>query len=167
MFIWSVSVDIKETKMDMFNSYVIIRCLSEHQNGTGFYFLKMEGNTSVSLYAIYLMNRELTVNDKPSDIRAWFTFSLNNPDLQRCRMLKLLLLFFFCCIQVHLAGVCHSCCVSLQVIRKGEVSCCWICTACKDNEYVQDEFTCKACELGWWPDKELQGRVTLLHISNT
>uniref|UniRef100_A0A672NQA6 Glutamate metabotropic receptor 1 n=1 Tax=Sinocyclocheilus grahami TaxID=75366 RepID=A0A672NQA6_SINGR len=46
--------------------------------------------------------------------------------------------------------------VSSQVIRKGEVSCCWICTACKDNEYVQDEFTCKACELGWWPDKELQ-----------
>lgn len=46
---------------------------------------------------------------------------------------------------------------STQVIRKGEVSCCWICTACKDNEYVQDEFTCKACELGWWPDRELEG----------
>uniref|UniRef100_H3DPR0 Metabotropic glutamate receptor 5 n=1 Tax=Tetraodon nigroviridis TaxID=99883 RepID=H3DPR0_TETNG len=45
----------------------------------------------------------------------------------------------------------------IKVIRKGEVSCCWICTACKDNEYVQDEFTCKACELGWWPDKELEG----------
>ncbi|XP_058471293.1 metabotropic glutamate receptor 1b isoform X1 [Solea solea] len=44
----------------------------------------------------------------------------------------------------------------IKVIRKGEVSCCWICTACKDNEYVQDEFTCKACELGWWPDKELE-----------
>ncbi|XP_077094906.1 metabotropic glutamate receptor 1b isoform X1 [Siphateles boraxobius] len=43
----------------------------------------------------------------------------------------------------------------IKVIRKGEVSCCWICTACKDNEYVQDEFTCKACELGWWPDEEL------------
>lgn len=49
-----------------------------------------------------------------------------------------------------------------QVIRKGEVSCCWICTACKDNEYVQDEFTCKACELGWWPDTELEGRLTHL-----
>ncbi|XP_034051366.1 metabotropic glutamate receptor 1-like isoform X2 [Thalassophryne amazonica] len=45
----------------------------------------------------------------------------------------------------------------IKVIRKGEVSCCWICTACKDNEYVQDEFTCKACELGWWPDKDLEG----------
>lgn len=46
----------------------------------------------------------------------------------------------------------------VQVIRKGEVSCCWICTTCKDNEYVQDEFTCKACELGWWPDNDLAGR---------
>ncbi|XP_028995156.1 metabotropic glutamate receptor 1b isoform X2 [Betta splendens] len=45
----------------------------------------------------------------------------------------------------------------IKVIRKGEVSCCWICTACKDNEYVQDEFTCKACDLGWWPDNELEG----------
>lgn len=39
------------------------------------------------------------------------------------------------------------------------MSCCWICTACKDNEFVQDEFTCKACELGWWPDKELAGKA--------
>lgn len=46
----------------------------------------------------------------------------------------------------------------LQVIRKGEVSCCWICTACKENEFVQDEFTCKACELGWWPNADLTGR---------
>ncbi|XP_053736161.1 metabotropic glutamate receptor 1 isoform X2 [Synchiropus splendidus] len=45
----------------------------------------------------------------------------------------------------------------IKVIRKGEVSCCWICTTCKDNEYVQDEFTCKACELGWWPDEDLEG----------
>ncbi|XP_068436990.1 metabotropic glutamate receptor 1b isoform X3 [Clinocottus analis] len=45
----------------------------------------------------------------------------------------------------------------IKVIRKGEVSCCWICTACKDNEVVQDEFTCKACELGWWPDEALEG----------
>lgn len=49
----------------------------------------------------------------------------------------------------------------LQVIRKGEVSCCWICTACKENEFVQDEFTCKACELGWWPNADLTGR----HVS--
>ncbi|KAJ8399428.1 hypothetical protein AAFF_G00411400 [Aldrovandia affinis] len=45
----------------------------------------------------------------------------------------------------------------IKVIRKGEVSCCWICTACKDNEIVQDEFTCKACDMGWWPDEQLEG----------
>ncbi|XP_024122421.1 metabotropic glutamate receptor 1b isoform X3 [Oryzias melastigma] len=54
----------------------------------------------------------------------------------------------------------------IKVIRKGEVSCCWICTACKENEFVQDEFTCKACELGWWPDPELEGcrPIPLLYL---
>eukprot|EP00063_Salmo_salar_P077744 XP_014052579.1 PREDICTED: metabotropic glutamate receptor 1-like isoform X2 [Salmo salar] len=54
----------------------------------------------------------------------------------------------------------------IKVIRKGEVSCCWICTACKDNEIVQDEFTCKACDLGWWPDPELEGcePITLRYL---
>nr|XP_033791519.1 metabotropic glutamate receptor 1 [Geotrypetes seraphini] len=45
----------------------------------------------------------------------------------------------------------------IKVIRKGEVSCCWICTPCKENEFMQDEFTCKACDLGWWPNAELTG----------
>ncbi|XP_061559967.1 metabotropic glutamate receptor 1 isoform X2 [Phycodurus eques] len=45
----------------------------------------------------------------------------------------------------------------IKVIRKGEVSCCWICTTCKENEIVLDEFTCKACELGWWPADDLAG----------
>ncbi|KAG5846489.1 hypothetical protein ANANG_G00115510 [Anguilla anguilla] len=55
-------------------------------------------------------------------------------------------------------SVCSEPCTrgQIKVIRKGEVSCCWICTTCKDNEYVQDEFTCKACELGWWPDQDLE-----------
>nr|DBA26855.1 TPA: hypothetical protein GDO54_011061 [Pyxicephalus adspersus] len=44
-----------------------------------------------------------------------------------------------------------------KVIRKGEVSCCWICTPCKENEFVQDEFTCTACDLGWWPNPGLTG----------
>ncbi|XP_077408041.1 metabotropic glutamate receptor 1 isoform X1 [Vanacampus margaritifer] len=43
----------------------------------------------------------------------------------------------------------------IKVIRKGEVSCCWICTTCKENEIVLDEFTCKACDLGWWPADDL------------
>ncbi|XP_066475306.1 metabotropic glutamate receptor 5 isoform X3 [Tiliqua scincoides] len=45
----------------------------------------------------------------------------------------------------------------IKVIRKGEVSCCWTCTWCKENEFVFDEYTCKACELGSWPNHELTG----------
>ncbi|XP_006008593.1 metabotropic glutamate receptor 1 [Latimeria chalumnae] len=66
-------------------------------------------------------------------------------------------------IQMNKTGMVRSVCSEpcskgqIKVIRKGEVSCCWICTACKENEYVQDEFTCKACELGWWPNPELTG----------
>ncbi|NXF03454.1 GRM5 protein, partial [Smithornis capensis] len=45
----------------------------------------------------------------------------------------------------------------IKVIRKGEVSCCWTCTPCKENEYVYDEYTCKACQLGSWPNEDLTG----------
>ncbi|XP_065531956.1 metabotropic glutamate receptor 5 [Lathamus discolor] len=45
----------------------------------------------------------------------------------------------------------------IKVIRKGEVSCCWTCTPCKENEYVYDEYTCKACQLGSWPNDDLTG----------
>ncbi|XP_073778761.1 metabotropic glutamate receptor 5b isoform X2 [Danio rerio] len=45
----------------------------------------------------------------------------------------------------------------IKVIRKGEVSCCWTCTPCKDNEFVFDEYTCRACELGSWPTDDLIG----------
>ncbi|XP_009698609.1 PREDICTED: metabotropic glutamate receptor 1-like, partial [Cariama cristata] len=64
-------------------------------------------------------------------------------------------------IQMNKSGMVRSVCSEpclkgqIKVIRKGEVSCCWICTACKENEFVQDEFTCKACELGWWPNADL------------
>nr|XP_056708619.1 metabotropic glutamate receptor 1 isoform X1 [Euleptes europaea] len=66
-------------------------------------------------------------------------------------------------IQMNKSGMVQSVCSDpclkgqIKVIRKGEVSCCWICTACKENEFVQDEFTCKACELGWWPNPGLTG----------
>ncbi|XP_069462798.1 metabotropic glutamate receptor 1 isoform X2 [Ambystoma mexicanum] len=66
-------------------------------------------------------------------------------------------------IQMNKSGMVRSVCSEpcskgqIKVIRKGEVSCCWICTPCKENEYVQDEFTCKACDLGWWPTLELMG----------
>ena len=65
------------------------------------------------------------------------------------------------CLECRLLGKQHL--PVLQVIRKGEVSCCWICTACKENEFVQDEFTCRACDLGWWPNAELTGRTRLAH----
>uniref|UniRef100_A0A6I8NDF5 Glutamate metabotropic receptor 5 n=1 Tax=Ornithorhynchus anatinus TaxID=9258 RepID=A0A6I8NDF5_ORNAN len=45
----------------------------------------------------------------------------------------------------------------IKVIRKGEVSCCWTCTPCKENEFVFDEYTCKACQLGSWPTDDLTG----------
>ncbi|XP_013928818.1 PREDICTED: metabotropic glutamate receptor 5 [Thamnophis sirtalis] len=45
----------------------------------------------------------------------------------------------------------------IKVIRKGEVSCCWTCTPCKENEFVFDEYTCRACELGSWPNYDLTG----------
>ncbi|XP_066535238.1 metabotropic glutamate receptor 5b [Hoplias malabaricus] len=45
----------------------------------------------------------------------------------------------------------------IKVIRKGEVSCCWTCTPCKENEFVFDDYTCRACELGSWPTYDLTG----------
>ncbi|MEE6475051.1 hypothetical protein FKM82_010598 [Ascaphus truei] len=66
-------------------------------------------------------------------------------------------------IQMNKSGMVRSVCSDpcskgqIKVIRKGEVSCCWICTPCKENEFVQDEFTCKACDLGWWPNPGLTG----------
>uniref|UniRef100_H3BWT0 Metabotropic glutamate receptor 5 n=1 Tax=Tetraodon nigroviridis TaxID=99883 RepID=H3BWT0_TETNG len=37
------------------------------------------------------------------------------------------------------------------------VLCCWTCTPCKENEFVFDEYTCRACLLGSWPTHELTG----------
>ncbi|KAK1170816.1 metabotropic glutamate receptor 1-like isoform X1 [Acipenser oxyrinchus oxyrinchus] len=75
-------------------------------------------------------------------------------------------------IQMNRSGMVRSVCSEpclkgqIKVIRKGEVSCCWICTACKENEFVQDEFTCKACDLGWWPNEELTGceQIVVRHL---
>uniref|UniRef100_A0A7N6AV45 Metabotropic glutamate receptor 5 n=1 Tax=Anabas testudineus TaxID=64144 RepID=A0A7N6AV45_ANATE len=56
-------------------------------------------------------------------------------------------------------SVCSEPCqkAQIKVIRKGEVSCCWTCTPCKDNEFVFDEYTCRACILGSWPTDDLTG----------
>ncbi|XP_063060824.1 metabotropic glutamate receptor 5-like, partial [Engraulis encrasicolus] len=54
-------------------------------------------------------------------------------------------------------SVCSEPCekAQIKVIRKGEVSCCWTCTPCKENEFVFDEYTCRACQLGYWPTHDL------------
>ncbi|KAM4628273.1 metabotropic glutamate receptor 5b [Polymixia lowei] len=56
-------------------------------------------------------------------------------------------------------SVCSEPCAKgqIKVIRKGEVSCCWTCTPCKENEFVSDEYTCRACDLGSWPTYDLTG----------
>uniref|UniRef100_A0AAQ5YE15 Metabotropic glutamate receptor 1 n=1 Tax=Amphiprion ocellaris TaxID=80972 RepID=A0AAQ5YE15_AMPOC len=56
-------------------------------------------------------------------------------------------------------SVCSEPCkkAQIKVIRKGEVSCCWTCTPCKENEFVFDEYTCQACTLGSWPTDDLTG----------
>uniref|UniRef100_A0A6Q2YXP2 Metabotropic glutamate receptor 5 n=1 Tax=Esox lucius TaxID=8010 RepID=A0A6Q2YXP2_ESOLU len=56
-------------------------------------------------------------------------------------------------------SVCSEPCAKgqIKVIRKGEVSCCWTCTPCKENEFVFDEYTCRACDLGSWPTFDLTG----------
>ncbi|XP_005807115.1 metabotropic glutamate receptor 5-like [Xiphophorus maculatus] len=56
-------------------------------------------------------------------------------------------------------SVCSEPCqkAQIKVIRKGEVSCCWTCTPCKENEFVFDEYTCRACILGSWPTDDLTG----------
>ncbi|XP_063058206.1 glutamate receptor, metabotropic 5a [Engraulis encrasicolus] len=60
---------------------------------------------------------------------------------------------------VTITSVCSEPCekAQIKVIRKGEVSCCWTCTPCKENEYVFDEYTCRACQLGDWPTDDLKG----------
>ncbi|XP_069746984.1 metabotropic glutamate receptor 5b isoform X5 [Narcine bancroftii] len=63
-------------------------------------------------------------------------------------------------------SVCSDPCAKaeIKVIRKGEVSCCWTCTLCKENEFVFDEYTCQACPQGSWPNDDLTDRAVQLHI---
>ncbi|XP_059820578.1 metabotropic glutamate receptor 5b [Hypanus sabinus] len=58
---------------------------------------------------------------------------------------------------VVIQSVCSDPCAKaeIKVIRKGEVSCCWTCTPCKENEFVFDEYTCQACPQGSWPNDDL------------
>lgn len=91
------------------------------------------------------------------------------------RILHFLILIFFFLTKIShysetcisISGLLFSSPLSSKVIRKGEVSCCWTCTPCKENEYVFDEYTCRACELGSWPTDDLTGEaLDLIDVIN-
>ncbi|KAG8194669.1 hypothetical protein JTE90_003139 [Oedothorax gibbosus] len=54
-------------------------------------------------------------------------------------------------------SVCSKPCPRGKVksIQSESVKCCWVCVQCKENQFLEDEFTCKDCELGWWPNDNL------------
>ncbi|GIY16234.1 metabotropic glutamate receptor 1 [Caerostris extrusa] len=58
-------------------------------------------------------------------------------------------------------SVCSKPCERGKVksIQAESVKCCWVCVACKENQFLEDEFTCKDCNLGWWPNDNLTGKV--------
>ncbi|GLJ59011.1 hypothetical protein SUGI_1488380 [Cryptomeria japonica] len=43
-------------------------------------------------------------------------------------------------------------------IQSDSVKCCWVCVPCRPNEYLFNEFKCKACEKGWWPNAVQTGK---------
>ncbi|XP_068109109.1 metabotropic glutamate receptor 2 [Hyperolius riggenbachi] len=43
----------------------------------------------------------------------------------------------------------------VKSMQPGDV-CCWICIPCQPHEYLLDEFTCKDCGLGYWPNEDLK-----------
>ena len=45
-----------------------------------------------------------------------------------------------------------------QKIQSDSVKCCWVCVPCRPREYLFNEFRCKACEKGWWPNSDQTGK---------
>lgn len=56
----------------------------------------------------------------------------------------------------------YTSCESFQNVHSETLKCCWTCTECKKNEYLLDEYTCKACALGYWPNENLTGECGLI-----
>lgn len=56
-------------------------------------------------------------------------------------------------------SICSGPCEKGKVksIHSETMKCCWNCVACKENQYVKDEYTCLDCERGWWPNENLTG----------
>ena len=46
-------------------------------------------------------------------------------------------------------SLCHR---DFVVHLQGE-TCCWVCNTCLDYEYMMDEYTCKDCGVGRWPNR--------------
>ncbi|XP_065293102.1 metabotropic glutamate receptor 5-like isoform X2 [Dermacentor albipictus] len=49
----------------------------------------------------------------------------------------------------------------VKSIHSETMKCCWNCVACKENQYVKDDYTCLDCERGWWPNENLTGCVRI------
>ncbi|XP_077866543.1 metabotropic glutamate receptor 1 [Saccoglossus kowalevskii] len=64
------------------------------------------------------------------------------------------------------ASLCSPPCPMGQIKNIQNTQCCWVCTPCKDNEYLLDEFNCVACRKGWWPNGTLTGceRIPVEHL---
>ncbi|ELT88339.1 hypothetical protein CAPTEDRAFT_89748 [Capitella teleta] len=56
-------------------------------------------------------------------------------------------------------SICSKPCENGKVkqLTQGGLHCCWVCIACKQNEIVLDESTCRACAQGWMPNEDLSG----------
>ncbi|XP_072181620.1 metabotropic glutamate receptor 3-like [Diadema setosum] len=35
--------------------------------------------------------------------------------------------------------------------------CCWVCIRCKPREYLENEYNCQPCDVGYWPTADLTG----------
>ena len=44
----------------------------------------------------------------------------------------------------------------VKLIQDDQI-CCWVCITCKPWEYLENEFTCRECEIGFWPTEDLSG----------
>ncbi|RWS00267.1 metabotropic glutamate receptor 1-like protein, partial [Dinothrombium tinctorium] len=56
-------------------------------------------------------------------------------------------------------------------IQSDSVKCCWVCVPCHENQYLEDEYRCKNCSLGWGPNENLTGcnriPIEYIHWSET
>ncbi|XP_077977651.1 metabotropic glutamate receptor 1-like [Glandiceps talaboti] len=55
------------------------------------------------------------------------------------------------------SSLCSPPCPKGQIKNIQNTPCCWVCTPCKDNEYLLDDFSCVACGEGRWPNDSLTG----------